>query len=62
MHERLGEVEPVIDGYGFSVLNERRAPITTFVYLTRDEAEKARAAMVRVLKGAISVATGTATC
>ena len=53
----VGPVIPVDDGYGFSIMNEDRAPVVTFAYPTQKDAEEARDLIDRAITKADSVVT-----
>jgi hypothetical protein len=42
-------------GYGFSVVNEHRAPLFTLTYETAEEAEAAQALVAAALTGVIEI-------
>ncbi len=51
----VGEVISVVDGYGFSVVNEDRRPVVTFSYANEKDAKEARVLIAESIAKAVSV-------
>jgi hypothetical protein len=55
----IGTTMPTTGGYGFAIRNTHKGPITTIEFATREEAERAEAAVRAALKDAIAVTDTT---
>jgi hypothetical protein len=51
----VGKTALMSNGYGFSIRNTHKGPITSIVFATREAAEKAEAAIREAIKNALSV-------
>lgn len=56
----VSRVHQVDAGYGFSIVNEHRAPVVTFVYPSEEDAEEARDLIDQAVAKADSVVTAGA--
>ena len=52
---KTGEVSPVGDGYGFSILSEKGRPLVALSFATRVGAEQARADVARAVERALEI-------
>jgi hypothetical protein len=51
----VGPTQMTTNGYGFSIRNTHRGPITVIEFATREEAEKAETEVREAIKNAVSV-------
>jgi hypothetical protein len=51
----IGPTMPMTGGYGFSIRNTHKGPITSIVFATQEKAEKAEAAIREAIEDAIAV-------